>query len=89
MSDKPVIINIYEANSDGEDTPCEVMIWVDRPVSDEDMAAVEDRIAEFQSEMKIASTEWETKTLARIAVEKLTELGYESDLYDYYKVIEV
>ena len=89
MSTEPVVIRIHEANSDGNGTPCEVDIYVDRTPSDDDIKTVDGRISDFQVEMKENSTEWETVTLAEIAVEKFRELGYQSDLVKPYKTIEV
>ncbi len=89
MSAEPIIIRIYEANSDGEGTPCEVDIYVDRQPTEDDIAAASDAISCFQEDMKINSTEWETKTLAQVAVEKLNALGYDSGLIKPDKVIEV
>ncbi len=89
MSAEPIIIRIQEANSDGNGTPCEVDIYVDKKPSDEDVSTVDKRISEFQVEMKENGTEWETATLAHVAAEKFRELGYESDLVKPCNTIEV
>ncbi|MCR5098171.1 MAG: hypothetical protein K6B14_04410 [Lachnospiraceae bacterium] len=89
MSAEPIIIRIHEANSDGNGTPCEVDIYVDRKPSDDDIATVSDAISTFQEEMKDNSTEWETKTLAQVAAEKFISLGYDSGVIKPNHVIEV
>ncbi len=89
MSAEPIIIRLHEANSDGEGTPCEVDIYVDKMPSEDDISAASDAISDFQEEMKINSTEWETKTLAQVAVEKLNALGYDSGLVKADRIIEI
>lgn len=89
MSAEPIIIRIHEANSDGNGTPCEVDIYVDREPSEDDISIVSDAISAFQEEMKDNSTEWETKTLARVAAEKFISLGYSSGVVKPDHVIEV
>ena len=83
---KDRIIHVYEANSDGNGTPCSGFIGTEEPISEDVVKEVSDKISDFMYEMKSNGTEWETATLTQVGVEYLLGKGIKAEVIKPYTI---